>query len=356
MTILQRVQAGLPDRRAAALVTSLPNRQFLTGFRSSAGAVLVTPTDGFFLTDFRYIEAAENQITAMPSVRYTRMADTVNELLAARGIRQVLVEAEGMSVAEFSRLQREMPDVRLCGDGTLDRLLQELRLCKTPEALRQIRQAQQLTDDGFAHILEYIQLGRTEREIALELEFFMRRQGAQAVAFDFIVVSGVNASLPHGVPTDKAVEDGDFVTMDFGAVVDGWHSDMTRTVAVGHADEEQRRVYEVVLEAQLRALRTLRAGLPCVEGDAAARGVIAAAGYGECFGHSTGHGVGLEIHEQPRLSPSAGGQVLRAGQVVTVEPGIYLPGKWGVRIEDLVVVTQDGCENLTRSPKSLIVL
>lgn len=356
MTLLQRVQAGLPDGDTAALVTTLPNRRFLTGFCSSAGAVLVTQKESVFLTDFRYIEAAQQRITAMPSRRYTRLTDTLTELCASWSIRRVLVEAKGLSVAEYTQLQRDLPDVELCGDGALDRLLRELRLCKAPEALRSIREAQRLTDDGFAHILNYVRPGRTEREIALELEFFLRRQGAQGVAFDFIVVSGVNSSLPHGVPTDKPVAPGDFVTMDFGAVVDGWHSDMTRTVAVGHADENQRRVYEVVLEAQLCCLRALRAGLSCVAGDAAARDVIAAAGYGDCFGHGTGHGVGLEIHEQPRLSPSAAGQILEPGQVVTVEPGIYLPGKFGVRIEDMVVVTETGCENLTHSPKSLLVL
>ncbi len=356
MTVLQRLQAELPDNGTAALITSLPNRRYLTGFASSAGAVLVTKEAGFFLTDFRYIEAAESRITAMPSLRYTRLTDTLTDLFHSCQIRRVLVEAEQLSLSEYAEFERKLPTVQLHGDGSLDRMLRDLRLCKTSEELRYIRQAQQLTDDGFEHILDYIRPGRTEREIALELEFFMRRRGAQAVAFDFIVVSGVNSSLPHGVPTDKPVEAGDFVTMDFGAVVDGWHSDMTRTVAVGHAGEDMQRVYEVVLKAQLRCLQTLRAGLPCVEGDAAARDIIAAAGYGDYFGHGTGHGVGLEIHEQPRLSPAAAGQVLSPGQVVTVEPGVYLPGKYGVRIEDMVVITENGCENLTKSPKSLIIL
>ena len=213
-----------------------------------------------------------------------------------------------------------------------------------------------LTEDGFAHILDYIRPGRTERDVALELEFYIRRQGAEAAAFDFIVVSGANTSLPHGVPTEKPIGSGEFVTMDFGAVVEGYHSDMTRTVAVGAVSEEQERVYDIVLQAQLAALSVLKPGLPCLKGDAAARDVIAAAGFGDCFGHGTGHGVGVEIHEQPRLSPSARGQELQAGNVVTVEPGIYIEGKFGVRIEDMAAITESGCENLTKSPKTLIRL
>ena len=177
------------------------------------------------------------------------------------------------------------------------------------------------------------------------------------MAFDFIVVSGPNSSLPHGVPGERRVEPGDFVTMDFGAMVDGWHSDMTRTVAVSHVTEEQERVYATVLAAQEAALRSRRAGLSCRAGDAAARDIIKAAGWGDCFGHSTGHGVGVEIHEEPRLSPAAPEEeILHAGSVVTVEPGIYLPGKFGVRIEDMAAITETGCENLTKSLKSLTIL
>ena len=191
------------------------------------------------------------------------------------------------------------------------------------------------------------------------MDFFtfsiLLRNGAEALSFDTIAVSGKNSSMPHGVPTDKTVEDGDFITLDFGAVVDGYHSDMTRTVAVGYVTEEQERVYDTVLKAQQASLDVIRAGISCFDADKAARDIITDAGYGDYFGHGTGHGVGIEIHELPNLSPRSTA-ILEKGNIVTVEPGIYLPGKFGVRIEDMVFVTENGCKNLTSSQKSLIVL
>lgn len=351
----ERLAQKLPDGQSAALITTEHNRRYITGFPSSAGCVLVTGEEAYFLTDFRYIEAARRQIHDMPCIVYQRMAESVQELLTRHGIERVYVEQSGMTLSEKAGWDSCLT-AETVGNSSLDGWLGTMRLVKTPEEMDRIRQAQQLTEYGFTHILSYIAAGKTEREIALELEFAIRRQGAEGVAFDFIVVSGANSSLPHGVPTDKPVERGDFVTMDFGAVVDGWHSDMTRTVAVGTVQDRQRQVYETVRRAQEACLKSLRAGISGVQGDAAAREVIAAAGYGEYFGHGTGHGVGIEIHEEPRLSPTAGEDPLPAGCVVTVEPGIYLPGEFGVRIEDMVMLTPDGCENLTHSPKELIIL
>lgn len=355
MTRLEQLAALLPEQRDAALVISLCNRRYLTGFPSSAGWVLVTREKSYFLTDFRYIEAARQRVRGAECRMISAVCPALMELFRLHGLERVFVEGS-LSVRELASLQKGLPGMALETGGELDGWLSSLRLVKSAEELAKIQQAQALTEYGFDHILPLIRPGRTEREIALDLEFLIRRQGAEGVAFDFIVVSGKNSSLPHGVPGDKPVEPGDFVTMDFGAVVDGWHSDMTRTVAVGRVGEEQRRVYDTVLQAQLAALEVLKAGLSCVQGDAAARDVIAAAGYGDCFGHGTGHGVGVEIHEEPRLSPSAGEQVLRSGSVVTVEPGIYLPGRFGVRIEDMVYITETGCENLTHCEKSLIEL
>lgn len=355
MRPFQRLMEQLPAGADAALVVSAHNRRYLTGFPSSAGVVLVTRDSALFLTDFRYIEAARRVVKGMECVEYDSLSQTLSSLAGQHNLRCILTEDEGMSVAEYERVSRMLPGVELRG-GVLDGLLGALRLVKSPEELAKIRQAQALTEYGFDHILPFIRPGRTEREVALELEFLIRRQGAEGVAFDFIVVSGANSSLPHGVPGDKVIENGDFVTMDFGARVDGWHSDMTRTVAVGGCSPEQRRVYDTVLKAQLAALSVLRAGLRCTDGDAAARSVIEQAGYGAYFGHATGHGVGVEIHEEPRLSPRSGEEILCAGSVVTVEPGIYLPGRFGVRIEDMASITENGCENLTKSPKELIVL
>lgn len=355
MTRLEELAALLPEKRDAALVIALHNRRYLTGFPSSAGWVLVTREKSYFLTDFRYIEAARRRVRGAECRMITAVCLALSELIHHHGIQRIFVEG-GLSLHEFAALKKGVPEIPFEAGNALDGWLSSLRLVKSQEELAKIKQAQALTEYGFDHILPLIRPGRTEREIALDLEFLIRRQGADGVAFDFIVVSGANSSLPHGVPGDKPVEPGDFVTMDFGAMVDGWHSDMTRTVAVGRVSEEQRRVYDTVLRAQLAALEVLKAGLPCVQGDAAARDIIAAAGYGDCFGHGTGHGVGVEIHEEPRLSPSAGDQVLRPGSVVTVEPGIYLPGRFGVRIEDMVYITETGCENLTHCAKDLIEL
>ena len=203
--------------------------------------------------------------------------------------------------------------------------------------------------------MTFIKPGVTEKQIALELDFYMLSHGAEAVSFETIAVTGAKSSMPHGVPDETVVKNGDFITMDFGAVCKGYHSDMTRTVAVGEVTEEQKTVYETVLKAQKNALSVLKKGLPCSEADKAARDIIDNAGYGDYFGHSTGHGVGVEIHENPTLAPKST-DILEIGDVVTVEPGIYLPGKFGVRIEDMALITENGYENLTSSPKELIIL
>ena len=345
----------LPDGIDAALIHSKHNRFYLTGFTSSAGAVLVTRTDAYFLTDFRYIEAAQRRIRGITCLEYAELSESLSALVSDHGLHRIAVEDEGLSCAALQRYREMLTQAELTG-GVLDGLLNRLRLVKTAKEIGYIREAQRITDEGFSYILSRIEAGRTEREIALELEFYMRSHGAEAISFDFIVVSGVNSSLPHGEPSDKAIAHGDFLTMDFGALVNGWHSDMTRTVAVGSCSDEQRLIYDVVLKAQLASLATLKAGVSCVQGDAAARDIIEQAGYGAHFGHGTGHGVGIEIHEAPRLSTRAGDTLLQAGYVVTVEPGIYLPGKFGVRIEDMVVITENGCDNLTKSPKDLIIV
>lgn len=351
----ERLAGFLPDEGDAALVLTPANRRYLTGFPSSAGWLVVGRRGAWFFTDFRYIEAAKRRVKGAECRMFTRAADSLTALFAATGIQRVFVE-NGLTLGEFDALRRDIPGVDWRSGPELDGWIGSLRLCKSPEELSLIRQAQAFTEYGFEHILPFIRAGRTEREIALELEFLVRKQGAEGTAFDFIVVSGPNSSLPHGVPGDRQLQPGDFVTMDFGAMVDGWRSDMTRTVAVGRISDEQRRVYDTVLRAQEACLSVLRAGLPCVEGDRAARDIIDGAGYAGCFGHGTGHGVGVDIHEEPRMSPSADAALLQADSVVTVEPGIYLEGRFGVRIEDMVRITPDGCENLTHAPKELLCL
>ncbi len=349
---LQTIQSLLSDNKAA-LCLSVPSCRYLSGFDFTDGAVLLTEKNAFLLTDSRYIEAAEEAVKHMQCVCCDSLLKTVERLLEQEQIGQMLLE-QTVTLGELSALQN-LP-CQLVTDDALQTALGDARVQKDGLEIASLRRAQTITEQAFEHILDFLRVGVTEREVALELEFFMRNNGADGISFDPIVVSGANSSRPHGVPTDKPLEQGDFVTMDFGALYQGYHADMTRTVAMGFVTDEQQKVYDTVLAAQMAALDTVRAGVSGKLVDAAARDVITAAGYGAYFGHGTGHGVGVEIHEAPRLSPSAADTPLKVGSVVTVEPGIYLPGRFGVRIEDMVLLAQNGCENLTKTPKQLIII
>ncbi len=338
----------------AAIVESGPNRLYLTNMHSSAGTVLLTRSAAYFFIDFRYYEKA---CAVVKGLKVT-LADNLETQLAAtlkkHDIKTVFIETSVTSVNRFNSLSQKL-GAEISNDSTFDKTLLSMRSVKTAAEIERIKAAQKLTDDTFSYILNNIKAGRTEREVMLDMEFFMRKSGADAVSFDFIVVSGKNSSLPHGVPTDKPIEKGDFITMDFGAEVDGYRSDMTRTVAVGEVSDKQRLVYETVLKAQNAGINKIKAGINCYSADRAARTLIDEAGFKGCFGHSLGHGVGIEIHEGPYLSMRSHDK-LEIGNIVTVEPGIYLEGEFGVRIEDMVAVTETGCENLTHSPKELIIL
>ncbi|MBR4858746.1 MAG: aminopeptidase P family protein [Clostridia bacterium] len=349
---IKNLQLSL-ENGGAYLIVSPENRRWLTGFASSDGYLLVTKTEAVFLVDSRYIEAAQKQIAVCESVLLTSLSAQLPEYIKNFGITALYTEAQRLSVADFEEIKSisSCPCVADKADGVID----SLRRIKTEIEKSKILKAQAIAERAFDRILDFIKIGVTEREIALELDFFMLKNGAECVSFETIAVSGKNSSMPHGVPCDKKIEKGDFITLDFGAVVDGYHSDMTRTVAVGEVSSKQAEVYETVLSAQLKSLEALKAGVPCFDADAAARNIISNAGYGKYFGHGTGHGVGIEIHEAPRLSPKSDA-ILKAGDIVTVEPGIYLPDEFGVRIEDMAFITENGFENLTKSPKSLIIL
>lgn len=362
MTAIERFMTLLPAESSgkkvdAALITSESNRFYLTGFASTSSAVLVFRDSSYFLTDFRYAEAAERVIPAACKVVCTKNIDeTIQSLLKQHGTTGVLLENEKLYVSQAHSLEQLFKNIQVQAieDHTLDQILAQMRSIKTPEEIRKIKDAQQITDAAFTYILDKIRVGSTEREIALDLEFYMRRQGADAVAFDLIVVSGKNGSLCHGVPSEKKIERGDFVTMDTGVLLNGYRSDMTRTVAVGTVSDEQKHAYEMVLKAQLAALDIIKPGINCCTVDHTAREILESE-YKGAFEHSTGHGVGVDIHERPRFSPTDE-TITQPGMVVTVEPGIYLKGKFGLRIEDMIVVTENGCENLTHSPKELIIL
>lgn len=352
--MLQKFISSLPSDVDGALIVSPTNRFFFTDFESSDGLLIAAKKGSVFFTDSRYIEAAQNKITCCEVRELSKIKEQLPEVLAELDIHRLGAEGDRLTVNELKAYSAIVEPIEITCDG-IDSLIDNVRKIKTQEQLQRIIKAQRIAERAFEHILGFIHEGVTEKEIALELDYFMLRNGADALSFETIAISGANTSKPHGVPTDKPVQSGDYVTMDFGAVVDGYHSDMTRTVAVGKISDEQRKVYSTVLRAQLAALEILREGLPCRDGDEAARRIITEEGYGEFFRHSTGHGVGVEIHEKPNLSPRAQ-DVLQSGNIVTVEPGIYLPGKFGVRIEDMVMITPDGCKNLTFADKNLILL
>lgn len=349
--MLEKFLKCLPNNTDGALIISPENRRYFTGFESSDGYLFATKNGSVFLTDSRYIEAAQQQIAVCDCEEMKMsLADYAERFHCER----LMVESDRLTVSQLKTLRRNLPCVKLTTVGT-DRLIDSLRAVKRVDELEKIIKAQRIAEAAFEHILDFIEVGKTEKEIALELDYFMLSHGAEGLSFETIAISGANTSKPHGVPTDKKVENGDFITMDYGAIVDGYHSDMTRTVAVGNIGDKQKNVYETVLKAQLCALELIKSGVKCAEVDKAARETIAEAGYGEYFRHSTGHGVGVEIHEKPNLSPKATDS-LQLGNVVTVEPGIYIPGEFGVRIEDMAFVTENGYENLTKASKELIIL
>ena len=352
MSRLKKLIADMPLEMDAVLVTSEVNQFYLTGFRYESGYVLITRGKSYVFADSRYIEAAKKQ--ANPEFKVMPLKGKITEYLGnaltVESVKTIGFENSVMTCSAFDSLKRNFPDYEFTAIGDL---INNLREYKDSGEIADITAAQRIAELAFDHILGYISPENTEIDIALELEFFMRKNGSQGSAFDIIAVSGSASSLPHGVPRNCKLEQG-FLTMDYGAVVNGYRSDMTRTVSIGKATDKMRKIYDTVLTAQLTALNMIKEGIKCAALDTAARAVITDAGYGDNFAHTLGHGVGLDIHERPGLHANAGDKVLEIGHVVTVEPGIYLEGKFGVRIEDMVAVTPDGAVNLTRPPKHLI--
>ncbi len=337
----------------AVLILSEPGERYAVGFRGE-GAAVVTRDRTFYLTDSRYIEAAEKAVTGaviLMTSRGTPQGKLLSGILSDCGIRRLGFEDAYMTVSAHKGYADAL-NLELI---PASKLLCALRASKGEDEIAAMERAQRIAERALGEILGFIRPGLTEREIAARLVYEMLRLGADKPSFDTIVVSGPNSSLPHGVPGERQVAPGDFITMDFGCVTEGYCSDMTRTVALGSADDEMRKVYAIVLEAQLAGIRAARAGIPGKDIDAAARNVIEEAGYGDFFGHSFGHSLGLEIHESPNAAPGVE-TPMPAGAVISAEPGIYLPGRFGVRIEDVLVLAEDGCRNLTRAPKELIIL
>lgn len=346
----------LPNGADAAMITSDINRRYFTGMKSSAGIVLIFKDAAYLIIDFRYIEKAEKTVKSCTVLRQSdNFSEQIKELLKKHGAKTIAIESKDMTVSRLNMMKKRFCDFEFMDGDELSNEIYDMRTIKSKDEIDSILKAQRIAEDAFSELLEYIKPGRTEREVALKLDGLMLKKGAEALSFETIALTGANTSMPHGVPGDTRIKSGDFVLMDFGAVLDGYHSDMTRTVCVGEPTEKMRSVYDIVLEAQLKALDFVKAGITGSELDACGRSVIDSAGYGEYFGHALGHGVGLEIHEYPTVS-SRSNTVLEENMIVTVEPGIYLPGEFGVRIEDFVAVTENSCVNLTKCPKNLIIL
>ena len=351
---LHTLQTHFPKGMDAVLLTSEMHQFYMTGFHIEDGYVVILRDRAYVFVDFRYIEAAQAEIdTTAFTIHMNTSLDFIRDTLSAAGVKTVGFEDRFVTVSALERYRQVFADsFTLVPIGGL---LEDQRTIKTEYELEMIKKAQEIGDAAFTHILGFITPERTETEIALELEYFMRKLGASGTSFSTICISGTATSLPHGEPKNRTIEKG-FITMDFGCIYRGYCSDMTRTVAVGEVTQEMKDVYSTVLAAQRAVLDVIDWHSDCGEMDRIAREIIDRAGYRGAFGHSLGHGVGLYIHEQPRLHSGCKGSLLENGHVVTVEPGIYLNGKFGVRIEDMVIIHHNRAEDITHSQKNLIVL
>ena len=350
---LQKLRIEMKHRDIEALLVTNPfNLRYITEFTGTAGLAIVTQDKAVFITDFRYTEQAGVQVKEFEVVQAKKnLMDEAVQTVHSLGIQTLAFEQDYMTYATAAQYKAKV-EVEM---EPVSNLIEKIRMVKTPEEVAVLKAAAKIADDTFEHICGFIRPGLTELEVSNELEFFMRKQGATSSSFDIIVASGLRSALPHGVATDKVIENGDMITLDFGALYNGYISDITRTVAVGEPSAQMKEIYDIVLKAQELGVEKIGPGMSGIEADAIARDFIKSKGYGEAFGHSTGHGIGLEVHESPGLSFRSE-TVLEPGMAVTVEPGIYLPGVGGVRIEDDILITESGNERLTNSTKELRIL
>ncbi len=355
LTRINRISDLLAPNESA-IITSDISITYLTGFQHSEGYVVITKENAYMLVDFRYIEDAEKRVSHIPVLSYTSPYKKIGEVLKAEDINTILLERNNVTLSGYDNFVKELKDFEFDATDRLSQCISDMRIVKSECEMEKLRKAQKIAEEAYLELLDFIKIGMTEKEISAKLEYLMKTKGAEKVAFDLITVTGKKTSLPHGVPSnDNKICDGDFITFDIGAVFEGYHSDMTRTIGIGNVTDEQIEIYNIVLKAHLAGLEAVKAGVSGYDVDKTARDIIKEAGYGDYFGHSTGHGVGLEIHEAPYASVKSK-DILKVGMTLTVEPGIYLPDKFGVRIEDTVIVTENGYETLASIPKELIIL
>lgn len=348
---IERLYTLFEERELDAILINKPeNRRYFSGFTGSAGMLLVTKQSNQLVTDFRYLDQAVKQAHLYEIVKQESNGyDTVSTLIKKAEVIKVGFESDFLTFEDHAKFKLLVPQVQL-----IPVHLDGLRMIKDEFELSLLRKAVEIADNAFAYIITFIRPGLSEQAVAIELEHYMRRLGAEKPAFDTIVASGVRGALPHGKASSKIIQAGEFVTLDFGAVYEGYHSDMTRTICMGDATTKQRELYDIVLQAQLAGVQAAKPGLTGAQVDELSRDIIREAGYGDYFGHGLGHGIGLAIHEEPRISPTNTQVILRENMVVTVEPGIYLPDWGGIRIEDSIVIAPNGSEVMTASSKQLM--
>lgn len=353
MSKLGKLRTALAENNLdAILITSPINRRYISGFTGSAGAVIISEKNAVFITDFRYTEQAEAQAEGFNIIEHKEgIVAEIQKQLMGSNIKRLGFEKDHTTYGQYETYKQSFEAEVVPVTG----LVEGIRIIKTSEELEVMKKAAKIADDAFLHIQSFIKPGVKEIEVSNELEFFMRKQGAVSSSFDTIVASGYRSAMPHGVASEKEIQSGELVTLDYGALYNGYCSDITRTVAVGEVSDELRKIYNVVLEANLRGVKEIKPGMTGREADAITRDYITEMGYGEHFGHSTGHGLGMEVHESPGLSHRSD-QRLHPGMVVTVEPGIYVAGLGGCRIEDDIVITENGNERLTWVTKEFIQL
>ncbi|MBV5104046.1 M24 family metallopeptidase [Mammaliicoccus sciuri] len=335
----------------AVVILSPYNRRYLSGFTGTSGSLLITQDKSLLITDFRYIQQANDQAQDFEVINQEGpMLSKINDLIKEGQYKNVGVESHLITYNEYQALNTDAVEL-----SSIESVIETIRMVKDEFEIKLIQKAADIVDETYEHILKWVKLGMTENEVNNEMEMFMRSKGATCSSFDTIVASGHRGALPHGVASNKVIEEGDMITLDFGALYEGYISDVTRTFAIGQPKEEMKKIYNIVLEAQLTALEQIKPGMTGKEADTIARDIIKSYGYGEQFGHSLGHGIGLEVHEGPALSQKSD-IVLEENMCITLEPGIYVDGLGGVRIEDDVLVTKNGLQRFTKSSKDLIIL
>jgi Xaa-Pro aminopeptidase len=353
MGIISKITTELKGRNHAAVITSEVNRFYATGFSSSSGTLFITKERAYFLTDARYYEKAVDVVRDCKVVLLEDFTEQAAQIFDAHDVQLVSIESKYITVSALMEYIEKFPYKDFDSSPWLSDIIEKQRIIKAEAELKCIEQAQKITERAYTKVLDKLEPGLTEKQVATLLTYYLLEQGADSISFPIIAASGKNAAIPHAQPTNKEIADGEFLILDFGAVYKGYRSDMTRTVALGGVNDEMRRVFNAVLGANNDALKVLRPDISGKLVDNVARSTLEAWGYEKYFTHGLGHGVGLETHEPPRLSKKSD-SILREGMIVTVEPGVYIPGKFGVRIEDMAYITADACICITKAPKALI--